>query len=226
MNKKLIYTLVTGILLILPVQGFAQFNDVDSSTNYSEAIDYLQKEGVVEGYSDGSFKPNNCVNRAELLKMLMKSQPVILYDNMGPWSGYFSDVDENAWYWNTLKSALTLGIVKGYPDGTFRPNNCVNRVEAIKMGLITFGIPTTNNGYAGISILLNSYKDIDQNAWYFKYFESALINHLIGLDHVREIENDDSAAGVDRYFYPAGNMSRAEVAEMLYQIQAYVEARS
>ncbi|OYV87004.1 MAG: hypothetical protein B7Z63_03125, partial [Ignavibacteriae bacterium 37-53-5] len=81
--------------------------------NY-EAIKFLKDQGIVSGYKDGTFKPNQTVNRAEALKMLMTAFEVGTASNSNP---NFKDVDKSAWFFRPLASAVEKSIVAGYKDG-------------------------------------------------------------------------------------------------------------
>lgn len=103
------------------------FSDVDYSHENFEAVDYLKNAGVIEGYSDGNYKPENTINRAEFLKIVMESSD---YDLAG--SNCYPDV-KNAWYSKYVCKATELGFVKGYDDGYFRPEKTINFAEASKI---------------------------------------------------------------------------------------------
>lgn len=223
--KKTAITL--ALICSLSIQGFntalAQFSDVGPGTDYSEAIWWLSDNSVINGYPDGTFKPENCVNRVEFLKMLYLTNETNI-DDLAAGAGYadmFSDIDTEQWYWPYLRFALQTGTVEGYPDGTFRPNQCTKRVEAIKMVTLEFtegDVP--QDGYAGVSLLMNSFKDIGQNEWYYEYFRYAVMANILGMKHVVTLENPESEYyGIDQYYSPGGDMPRKEVSEMLYRLK-------
>jgi len=89
------------------------FADINISNNHYDAIKYLKDENIIGGYADGTFKPNNTVNRAEALKMLMLAFNV---DVGGPFTLNFSDTDKSAWYAPTIATGVARGIVAGYSD--------------------------------------------------------------------------------------------------------------
>jgi len=217
--------LVVVLLTLLSQTAFAQFSDIGPNTNYRDAILWLNENGVIQGYPDGTFKPEICVNRVELLKMIYLTNETDIY-NLGAgagWYGYFSDVDEGQWYWPYLRYALETGTVEGYPDKTFKPDQCVKRVEAMKMATLEFnnGEIPVGNGYAGQSLLIDSYKDIDHSAWYFDYFVYTISANVIGLEHVIKQYNPQSSYYEnDQYFGPGTDMARKEVSEMLYRLKA------
>lgn len=116
----------------------ATFTDT-SSSSYGSVIGALAERKIIEGYADGTFRPNVAINRAEFLKILMEArfpgrQPADLR--------CFTDLDVKTpqWYARTTCSAAELGIVEGYADGTFKPDRTVQLDEALKMALLTYGI--------------------------------------------------------------------------------------
>lgn len=112
------------------------FSDMDGSWyRYREAVEYLQARDVIGGYPDGTFKPKQTINRAELLKIIFKGKSDIVPVRRR----CFSDVNPSAWYAPYVCAAKNRGIVKGYPNGTFRADTPVNFAEAIKMVLSAYG---------------------------------------------------------------------------------------
>jgi uncharacterized protein YgiM (DUF1202 family) len=105
---------------------------------YETAIRYLANKKIVQGYADGSFLPNNTVNRAEFVKIIVGA--VYGYDPNKDPSGYdiysgvsFTDLTPKAWYIPYLCVAMEKNIISGYPDGTFRPASQINLAEASKI---------------------------------------------------------------------------------------------
>jgi len=112
-----------------PMSVFAAFGDVGTSTQYGTAIEALQSKGVIGGYADGTFKPKAEINRAELLKILLEART----DGKEiAGSNCFPDVKDE-WFAKYVCTAKNEGIVSGYPDGFFKPEQPVNFVEASKI---------------------------------------------------------------------------------------------
>lgn len=126
------------------------FSDVPTSYDYYEAVDYLRGEQVVEGYEDGTYKPENTINRAEFVKIVLLSS-----GEEPEGSDCFPDVT-NQWFAPYVCKAKDLGLVEGYPDSTFKPERPINFVESGKV--VSEGLDI----YAD-----DSYSD----AWYHKYVE-------------------------------------------------------
>lgn len=129
MKKKLASLLIVLSTLLLMIQGVqADFTDT-ADHPYEESILALQELGVLNGYEDGSFLPDNPVSRAELLKVVFAA----LDEEAAEFSGScFYDVTGD-WYGPYVCHAKSFGIVKGYDDGYFRPGQEVNLVEAFKI---------------------------------------------------------------------------------------------
>jgi hypothetical protein len=108
-----------------------KFTDVRGTHPHAEAIAYVQSQGIVNGYSDGTFRPNETINRVELLKILVESQ----YRQTAECKTTFnySDTLKEAWYQRYVQVASCLNLVSGYPDGSFQPAKAINISEASKM---------------------------------------------------------------------------------------------
>ena len=140
--RRRIYFLLTWVVfssftLLCSTSSRATTNFSDTEGNqYSESIQYLYDHGVVQGYPDGTFGPDLAINRAEIMKIIVKSS---LGDDIGNLSNCFPDVhtDRFARY---VCYAKDHGIVKGYDDGTFKPYQNVAVAEALKMGIESFAI--------------------------------------------------------------------------------------
>lgn len=138
------------------------FNDVKSSHPYLPAVEWGKSSGVLNGYPDGTFRPNNPVNRAEFLKIIIEADPSALVSanagNIG-----FPDVDSQAWFAPYVRYAKDNGIIEGYPDGTFRPEKTVNFAEALKIAYEALGVNTEDIG----------------GEWYAKYLAHAKYNEAL-----------------------------------------------
>ena len=210
MKKNLLTcSLILSMLMAQVAFATPSFSDVDETTVYSDSITWMAENGVIQGYQDGSFGPDQCVNRAELLKMLYLSSEKNVEAVNPADNNIFSDTSSpDAWYFPYVSQALADETVEGYEDGTFKPGQCVNRAEAIKMAILEF-----NNGAIPSYVEENMGFAIDSSKWYAEYLYPAIFNQLVGLEHV-------TLAGADvGDFHPGDSMSRKEVAEMLYRMK-------
>ena len=105
----------------------AGFTDVKDGFWAEAAINYLAAEGIIQGYGDGTFKPNNRITRAEIAQILYKALGLDEYVK------HFEDVKAGAWYYDAVTALATVGIVNGYPDGTFQPNANALRSESAQI---------------------------------------------------------------------------------------------
>lgn len=129
--------------LVLVSSVFASGTSFPDTAGYRFAsqIETLRSHGIVDGYADGSFRPDAPINRAEFLKILL----LAVLGNEGSTSGdhhCFTDFRAaEKWYWATACTAKDLDIVSGYPDGTFGGDRTVNLVEALKMTELAWKLP-------------------------------------------------------------------------------------
>ncbi|MBN1494911.1 S-layer homology domain-containing protein [Candidatus Peregrinibacteria bacterium] len=118
------------------------FPDVYSSHPNFDAINYVEAEGIVEGYEDGTYKPDNTINRAEFTKILIESKYEDTQIDNCAFNEQFPDVALTAWYAKYVCMARNEGIVDGYADGTFKPGSLINFAEASKIIVNTYEYPT------------------------------------------------------------------------------------
>ncbi|MEK9159148.1 MAG: S-layer homology domain-containing protein [Patescibacteria group bacterium] len=114
---------------VYPVQS-ASFTDVTAEDWAYSYITFARSKGFVSGYTDGSFHPNDYITRAEAVTMITQMSGIIEYDVFG-FESRFSDVSADDWFGDAVAAAVDQGIVEGYGNGTFRPNNNLTRAEAI-----------------------------------------------------------------------------------------------
>ena len=118
------------------------FIDVDYGNNNKDAIDYIREQGIVNGYEDGTFKPQNTINRAEFTKIIVVSQFHELEIKHCPLSSLkFSDVKKTDWFAPFICVAKVNGLIKGYDDGTFKPNKEIVFTESAKIISQAFDLP-------------------------------------------------------------------------------------
>lgn len=104
----------------------ATFNDVDENAWYADYIGYMQRYGVINGYEDGTFRPDNTITRAEFVTIA--SRMVEIADEI---DAAFGDVDAEHWAYDYIAFSSENGWVGGYEDGTFRPDNKITRAEVV-----------------------------------------------------------------------------------------------
>ncbi len=112
-------------------EGIAKprFSDIADSP-YRAAIEFLATKGIVRGYGDGTFGPDNPVTRAELVKIAAGAKGIVPEAS----EACFPDVSE-PWHVAYVCAAKNWNVLQGYGDGTFQPSRRVSLVEALKISL-------------------------------------------------------------------------------------------
>ena len=186
--------------LIPSIVSASTFGDVSEKHKHYVAVEYLKGADVIGGYEDGTFKPNNPINRAEVLKIILQGSsiesPELTVD-----SG-FSDVAKDAWFAKYIMKAKEIGIVKGNPDGSFAPARSVNKAELLKMLLIANNVDVSS--YASSDQV---FLDLEKDAWYFPYLNFAQETGLVRFNGAAQLE-------------PAKELTRGEVADIMYLLIA------
>ncbi len=138
--RLLLAPFLSLLALALPLAASAQFSDVPDTHPHAQAIQFIKEKGIVEGYADKTFKPNQPIIRAEFTKILVETQidPDLVKDCLYA-DHQFPDVPSNVWYTQYICVARQQRILSGYPDGTFQPANTINFVEAAKIIANTMG---------------------------------------------------------------------------------------
>lgn len=148
------------------------FTDVASGAWYNNAVSTLTRAGILDGYEDGSFRPNASITRAEFTKIA-----VSFFKHVGGASSNpFNDVPDSAWYAEFVKAAAELGLIDGYEDGTFRPNAPITRAEACTIVNRTLGrAPDKDNLLPEHEML--TWPDNSRDAWYYAQIQEATNSH-------------------------------------------------
>lgn len=220
--KKVLVIPAMIIALLIGQVASAAFSDVTASTSYASSIQWMADNGVIQGYPDGTFMPDQCVNRAEFLKMmyLTLGTNIIVSDaHAGSmyYADFFSDVSPEEWYWPYVDQGIRDEAVQGYPDGTFKPGQCVNRAEAIKMAVVAYDLLREESLNRGDNV----YRDVLLgDNWFDIYIYSAVDRNAVGKDHVTNVAADSMP---EVYFHPGDSMSRKEVAEILYRMKTLTD---
>jgi len=136
MFKKLFSALILSFLLANSVLAFS---DVNENHIYYNSINYVEEQGIVEGYSNGQFKPDKKINRAEMMKIIVEAFYDGDYSQAEEDTDCFLDLDKSAWYSPYICFAKSHHIVNGYSDGSFKPGRNISFVEALKITLIASG---------------------------------------------------------------------------------------
>ena len=147
------------------------FNDVPSSYWAANYIGYMQQFGIVTGFSDGSFRPNAPVTRAQFAAIASR------FEKLTEGTKSFTDVPSTYWAAKYINFAATRGWVTGYADGTFRPANPITRAEvaAVTCRLLE---RTADQAYVRSHLSqLRTFRDMSESHWAYWYAIEAANGH-------------------------------------------------
>ena len=144
------------------------YTDVPADAWYNNAVSTLSNAGIIDGYEDGTFKPNGNITRAEFATIAVRFFEAT-YDG----GDLFSDIAGH-WAQDYINEAANAGIVDGYPDGTFQPQQLITRAEAMTM------VNRTIDRHPDADHLLEDmivWPDNPETAWYYEQVQEATNSH-------------------------------------------------
>jgi len=195
-------TIIIGFtLFFMSSVGAATFTDVPEDHTYYVAIESLKNLGIVNGYGDGTFGPGNAVNRAEALKMILNSAEISSPELNDGEEVVYTDVKADDWFAPFVVNGTSLGIINGNPDGSFAPARQVNKVEFLKMLLMSFDVDLSKHQTftSGISA------DTSKDDWFLPYLSYAKTLGLIN-------------PSLENLLEPGKTLTRGQCAEIIYRM--------
>ena len=147
------------------------FSDVPKGYWAANYIGYMQQFGVITGYSDGSFRPDAPVTRAEFAAIASR------FEKLTEGSKSFTDVPDTYWAARYINFAATRGWVTGYSDGTFKPENTITRAEvaAVTCRLLE---RSADQSYIRSHLKeLRTFADMTESHWAYWYAMEAANGH-------------------------------------------------
>ena len=149
------------------------FSDVPEKAWYAKAVKVLASRGIINGYPDGTFKPQGEITRAEFVTLCVNF--IGIYEGEIAEGSRFAnykramrDVSESSWCYEYIKSAIVYGWINGYPDGTFRPKSSITRAEVMTIMNNILLRHADEEYVAEHSDELNQFTDLQNpNAWYY-----------------------------------------------------------
>ncbi|EQK43958.1 hypothetical protein C672_2902 [[Clostridium] bifermentans ATCC 638] len=185
-----VYGCVSGSYINIYKNG--NLTDIDGHWAKNQILDFVSK-GYVAGYEDNTFRPENSITRAEFVRVL--NQVFKFEEKEGE---NFTDVNNSDWYYNDVCIGAKAGYIKGYEDGTFRPNSPITREEASK--ILATVLNLKGDGKLGFT---DSNKISD---W--------------AKDAVDALSDNGMISGYeDNTFRPNNNITRAESVSLLSRVQ-------
>ena len=145
------------------------YTDVPADAWYNSAVSTLSNAGILDGYEDGTFRPDGNITRAEFATITARFLEAS-YDG----GNRFPDIDGH-WAAEYINEAANAGIVDGYEDGTFRPQQNITRAEAVTM------VNRTVDRHPDADHLLDNmvtWPDNPESAWYYAQIQEATNAHV------------------------------------------------
>lgn len=182
MKKLLVF--VVSLFCIPSVLAFS-----DTQEHWASFyIEELAAEGIVTGYEDGNFGPDDTLTRGQFAKVV-----ALAFDLEFQGETDFTDVDADAWYASYIDALVSAGLAEGYGTGEFGPEDPVTRAQAVKILVLAAGLESETTE--------SHFLDVSLDDWFFDYVETAY--------HYSLVEGYE-----DGRFAPNENVSRGEMAKM------------
>jgi hypothetical protein len=171
------------------------FRDVPAEYWAYGYIQWAYCQGIIGGYADGTFRPENPVTRGQVAKLIVLGAGWPLTLPAG--APHFTDVPPGSTFYPYIETGYAHGILSGYADGTYRPAVAVTRAQVTKLAVLARGLPLANPPTA-------TFRDVPPSDWAYRYIETAAAHAIVG-------------GYPDGTFRPAANATRAQFCKILFQ---------
>ncbi|WKA57843.1 S-layer homology domain-containing protein [Planococcus shenhongbingii] len=222
MKKVLLITVMAALVLSLFNSPIAKAADDLSGHPYEKEMRELMALGVITGYNDGSIQPERHVTRAEFAKMVIKTFGLGTNAESAEFKSAgltnagitatainFKDISAHQWFYWPVMDAVQAGIVKGYPDNTFRPNESITREQMATM---------VSRALAAKGML----PDVEQTATLnFKDLSTILEDHVTDVRILSHLEI--LTGNTDGTFKPKESSKRWMVALVMLRAKDYMD---
>lgn len=153
------------------------FLDVTADKWYYNQIGFMEQFGIITGYPDGTFRPEDPITRAEFATMVAKFNKLA---EIG--TAAFTDVDESHWAAVYIAQVYNRGWASGYPDGTFKPDKNITRAEAVSTINRMLGRNGDRNFIDEHKYEIVNFKDINNAYWAYYDIHEAANAHYYEID--------------------------------------------
>ncbi|WP_071392814.1 S-layer homology domain-containing protein [Bacillus tuaregi] len=161
------------------------FKDAEDFVKYNREINQLVQLGIIQGYPDQTFKPDKSITRAQGVAMIIREMKLDTSNRQDP---HFKDMDPGYRFYAEIATAVQKGIIDGYPDGTFRPNEEMTRSQMAKILVGAYHLQLKESE-------TNSFKDVPATYWGYEFI-NILASNGVTLGHT------------DGTFDPTGKLTR------------------
>ena len=147
------------------------YSDVSAGQWYNNAVSTMTRAGIVNGYPDGTFRPNEPITRAEMAKI------IALFAKLDKSTDRFPDAAGH-WAEAYIRLAAGNGWIEGYPDGTFRPNQSITRAETVTMiDRVLERVPKDESRLLPHETML-TFPDCRPGQWFYIAVQEAANSHI------------------------------------------------
>jgi len=174
-----------------PTQAFP---DVQSSDYFFDAVESLTAEGILSGYEDGMFRPNQPVTREQVAKIISLALGLDIENLEDPG---FSDVKDSDYFYAYIAALAGKGVLEGQADGSFVPKNNLTRAQMAKILSKAYDLGEEKLGD-------NVFTDVKDSDWFSTYLPALIAN---GITLGRTADTYD----------PNGTVTRAQIAAFVYR---------
>lgn len=148
-----------------------RYSDVSAGQWYNNAVSTMTRAGIVNGYPDGTFRPNAPITRAEMAKI------IALFAKLEPSAERFPDTAGH-WAEPYIRLAAGSGWIEGYPDGTFRPDRAITRAETVTMiDRVLERVPKDESRLLPHETML-TFPDCRPGQWFYIAVQEAANSHV------------------------------------------------
>lgn len=164
MTRAEVASMLYGLLAAKPAVSTSKFSDVSMADWYGEAVNSLAKAGVLSGYQDGSFLPNQTITRAEFVCAVTRCF------TLDAGTAHFDDVPETHWAYKEIAAAFSAGWVSGVGADLFEPGRSIKRCEAVVVMNVALG--RLDSGFAAEKDT-QKFVDVPKDFWAYNHITEA-----------------------------------------------------
>ncbi|MBS3908052.1 MAG: N-acetylmuramoyl-L-alanine amidase [Actinobacteria bacterium] len=180
--------LVLSLIFAFALPAHASFSDLSGNDEYYNAVVDLTSKNIISGFPDGTYRPLDPLTRAQMAKLICLAKQ---YPQPTAAADVFKDVPFDHWGTDYIKASSAAGIVRGYTDGTFKPEQRITRAELARMLRRAIEMPV-------ISTSTPSFSDVASGYWAYGEIKTVAYYGIMG--------------GANGKFRPAEYATRAEIA--------------
>lgn len=179
---------------LIPLNVFAiEFKDADDIPRWAEdSIEAVRDESIMTGYGDGTFRPDDSINRAQALTIIFRTKNIDTEVYKNESATRFKDIKGESWFRNAVAGAVKKGWAKGNPDGNFRPERTLNRAEWATLIMRSFELKVDRRD-------MPTFRDVPASTWFadsvFSMYNHNLIRYpkAMNYDPTREVSRAEAA---------------------------------